>query len=1007
MLATLTGQNPVPPPPLPVVSLAVSPAAVAEDGATNLIFTFTRTGTTAAPLTVKYGIAGTATRGTDYTVVGGTPGTVTFAAGAARATVTVDPTADTAVEPHETVALTLAAGSGYSIGTARAVTGTITNDDAPAALPAATTVWAFNSGGNGSPPFDVRALPGYGVATSAVFYFSEGGWAGWSVPAGKVVLGAKIISAGDTLADFAVFKAAGPGEVFPHYAYGPAESGWVLQAKQANNGVQIEVYYADPPTVTVQVAPSSVANTVQVAQPIVAEDGPQKLTYTFTATGPLTRNITVAYEIGGSATAESDFTGLPAGASTGAITIPANSSAPGSAATLTITPTLDTVVEPDETVVITLQPGIGYTFDTARPPATGTIKNDDFEVDLDVDSDNADTIPDPASDPVDRSAAEEVIEEATDANGVIVRPGVIVPVGPERTKMIAEVPAGMTATLEFDPAAAKKVKVFLPSGAVALDTATLKTTVVGGEPRTFWIEAFAPSASLADIAFTLTLVVSASSGSAGSPPSDMIRATAVPPGPTVDIDVDSNNSGDIDDTDDPIEDIDPGVDVPAGARVFHNIDDDNRNREADKDDAAFEAQYEDLDLAEARLSTSDLRVINDNPLKKDGTYRLWLGVPQGLNVFADRRRTPLAADGTDGLWRYWNIKPDGTSTFPAKVFIEGLAIGQHEVTWQLCEPSEPGQNGPPQVATPPDIVDLSVEEMVFPTIDQRRKDNDEDWTSKNTSGWDGFVLKEKYPWIIEKPLVDFIKAKAPVGWLETTLKQPQPPDNANAPSLESRQTANGGSFTIEFAYEFDRSRGDETYGWVEANGQQKLSFVANSGVKFGEEYKTEIALLDVRAMVDRATITTNDVAYTGLDAFNPKMGKGITDAGKVVVDGLNTAPEQEEIARLLTAVAYNRDFAGVTDAPNMPPTPADRDADDYFEVLEAMYNRAGDAAGGTLKATYTAALSSLTIWLNGQQTYNRDTSEFDDNKQVGAVDSLQLQSHWGSGVRFKNIRISN
>jgi hypothetical protein len=178
MLATLTGPNPVPPPPLPVVSLAVSPAAVAEDGATNLTFTFTRTGTTAAPLTVKYGIAGTATRGTDYTVVGGTPGTVTFAAGAARATVTVDPTADTVVEPHETVALTLAAGSGYSIGTARAATGTITNDDAPAALPAATTVWAFNSGGNGSPPFDVTALPGYGVATSAVFYFSEGGWAG-------------------------------------------------------------------------------------------------------------------------------------------------------------------------------------------------------------------------------------------------------------------------------------------------------------------------------------------------------------------------------------------------------------------------------------------------------------------------------------------------------------------------------------------------------------------------------------------------------------------------------------------------------------------------------------------------------------------------------------------------------------------------------------------------------------------------------------------------------------
>jgi hypothetical protein len=135
------------------------------------------------------------------------------------------------------------------------------------------------------------------------------------------------------------------------------------------------------------------------------------------------------------------------------------------------------------------------------------------------------------------------------------------------------------------------------------------------------------------------------------------------------------------------------------------------------------------------------------------------------------------------------------------------------------------------------------------------------------------------------------------------------------------------------------------------------------------------------------------------------MGKGITDAGKVVVDGLDTVPEQEEIARLLTAVAYNRDFDGVTDAPNMPP--ANRDADDYFEVLKAMYNRAGDAAGGTLKATYTAALSSLTIWHNGQQTYNRDTSDEDFRPGVGEVKQLQLQSHWGSGVRFKNIRISD
>ena len=52
------------------------------------------------------------------------------------AAVTVDPTADTSVEPDETVALTLAAGTGYTIGTAGAVVETITNDDVP--LPAIT-----------------------------------------------------------------------------------------------------------------------------------------------------------------------------------------------------------------------------------------------------------------------------------------------------------------------------------------------------------------------------------------------------------------------------------------------------------------------------------------------------------------------------------------------------------------------------------------------------------------------------------------------------------------------------------------------------------------------------------------------------------------------------------------------------------------------------------------------------------------------------------------------------
>ncbi len=110
------------------VTLAVSPASVTEDGTTNLVYTFTRSGSTTNALTVNYTLGGTATLNTDYTRTG-TTNTVTFAANSSTATVTVDPTPDTIVESDETVILTLASGTGYTVGTTTPVTGTINNDD--------------------------------------------------------------------------------------------------------------------------------------------------------------------------------------------------------------------------------------------------------------------------------------------------------------------------------------------------------------------------------------------------------------------------------------------------------------------------------------------------------------------------------------------------------------------------------------------------------------------------------------------------------------------------------------------------------------------------------------------------------------------------------------------------------------------------------------------------------------------------------------------------------------
>jgi len=116
---------------------------VEEDGAPNLVYTFTRNGVTTGALTVNFTVGGTAVftndATTDYTQTGAatftaSSGTVTFAGGSSTATVTVDPSTDTVVEPNESVILTVTSGTGYNVAAPSVATGTITNDDADVSL---------------------------------------------------------------------------------------------------------------------------------------------------------------------------------------------------------------------------------------------------------------------------------------------------------------------------------------------------------------------------------------------------------------------------------------------------------------------------------------------------------------------------------------------------------------------------------------------------------------------------------------------------------------------------------------------------------------------------------------------------------------------------------------------------------------------------------------------------------------------------------------------------------
>ena len=80
-------------------------------------------------------------------------------------------------------------------------------------------------------PAGPAGLSGYELIISPVMQFAAGGWAGWSAPAGKVVLGGGVFGVHARIS-----SPAFPNSVWPHYTYGPNEFGWVVQAAEAGNG---------------------------------------------------------------------------------------------------------------------------------------------------------------------------------------------------------------------------------------------------------------------------------------------------------------------------------------------------------------------------------------------------------------------------------------------------------------------------------------------------------------------------------------------------------------------------------------------------------------------------------------------------------------------------------------------------------------------------------------------------------------------------------------------------
>ena len=197
-------------------------------------------------------------------------------------------------------------------------------------------------------------------------------------------------------------------------------------------------------------------------------------------------------------------------------------------------------------------------------------------------------------------------------------------------------------------------------------------------------------------------------------------------------------------------------------------------------------------------------------------------------------------------------------------------------------------------------------------------------------------------------------------------------------------------FTMEFVYAF-KDRVEASNSYVQAYGiGDKYSFVANSGIKFGTAVRPsdnqtkdyEIAILDIDSMVEVAGGSTGDIDfyYSGVNA------------GKTS----NSGYAEEYLSTLMHGVRYGGDYSLMT---------ADYETEggnpDYDAILASQFDRYDeDEQEGSMIIDVTKNaldLYDVTVTVDNTVTYEGEDLD------ISSLTDIQIQSHWGSGVEFRNV----
>ncbi|WP_413176349.1 Calx-beta domain-containing protein [Anabaena azotica] len=357
----------------PTITIKANDASAAETLATQTAnpgqFTLTRTGNTAAELTVNYTVGGTTTNGTDYTTV---TNSVTFAAGSSTALINVIPTDDTLLENNETVILTLASSTNYNLGTAKAATVTIVDNDTPTITISANdasagetlTTQTPNPGqftitrtGNLNVPLTVNYTVA-GTATNGTDYNTLIGTVSLAAGVSKAIINITPIDDSDFEGNETVIVTLATGT---NYLVGSAKT------------ATINIADNDKPAITITANDADAGETLtgQIANPGQ---------FTLTRSGNNADALTVNYTVAGTAINGTDYTNL-----TGVATFAAGSST----ATIDVTPIDDVALEDGETVIVTLASGTNYNIGTANIATVNITDNDKPTITITANDDSA------------------------------------------------------------------------------------------------------------------------------------------------------------------------------------------------------------------------------------------------------------------------------------------------------------------------------------------------------------------------------------------------------------------------------------------------------------------------------------------------------------------------------------------------------------------------------------------------------------------------------------------